>query len=134
MVRDWGMSETLGPIKFSADENRQSFLMDQKEYSDKTAELIDQEVHRLISTAYEQTKKILTDKKDELAALKDALLKYETLDAEDVKRIIPGQAITKPTVADLLASEQQRRAEARREEEKRDPGTEGLGGPIPQPG
>jgi cell division protease FtsH len=134
MVRDWGMSETLGPIKFSADENRQSFLMDQKEYSDKTAELIDQEVHRLISTAYEQTKKILTDKKDELAALKDALLKYETLDAEDVKRIISGQAITKPTVADLLASEQQRRAEARREEEKRDPGTEGLGGPIPQPG
>jgi cell division protease FtsH len=135
MVRDWGMSEVLGPVKFSTDENRQSFLMDQKEYSDKTAELIDQEVHRLITTAYEQTKKILTEKKDELAALKDALLKYETLDAEDVKRIISGQALTKPTVADILASEQQRRAEARREEEQRNPGTEGGGlGPIPQPG
>jgi cell division protease FtsH len=135
MVRDWGMSEKLGPVKFSADENRQSFMMNEKEYSDKTAELIDQEVHRFITTAYEETKKVLTDKKDELAALKDALLKYETLDAEDVKRIIAGQPLTKPTVADILASEQQRRAEARREEEARKPETEGPGlGPIPQPG
>jgi cell division protease FtsH len=135
MVRDWGMSETLGPIKFSTDENRQSFLMDQKEYSDKTAETIDQEVHRLITTAFEQTRRILTEKKDELAALKDALLKYETLDAEDVKRILSGQVLSKPTVAELLASEQQRRAEARREEEKRNPEAEGPGlGSIPQPG
>ena len=78
---------------------------------------------------------MLIEKKDELAAIKDALLKYETLDAEDVKRIISGQHITKPTVADLLASEQQRRAEVRREEEKRNPEAEGPGlGPIPQPG
>jgi hypothetical protein len=97
--------------------------------------MIDQEVHRLISTAYEQVKKVLIEKKDELAAIKDALLKYETLDAEDVKRIISGQHISKPTVADLLASEQQRRAEARREEEKNKPQNEGPGiGAIPQPG
>jgi cell division protease FtsH len=135
MVRDWGMSETLGPVKFSTDENRQNFMIDQKEYSDKTAELIDQEVHRLITTAYEETKKILTDKNDELAALKEALLKYETLDAEDVMKVLRGQAITKPTVTDILASEQQRRADARREEDKRKPETEGPAtGPIPQPG
>jgi cell division protease FtsH len=109
--------------------------MDQKEYSDKTAELIDQEVHRLITSAYDQTKIILTERKDQLAALKDALLKYETLDAEDVHRIIAGQVISKPTVADLLASEQQRRAEVRREEEKRNPAADGPGlGSIPQPG
>ena len=135
MVREWGMSETLGPVKFSADENRQQFLMEQKEYSDKTAELIDQEVHRFITTAYEETKRILTDKKDQLAVLKDALLKYETLDAEDVTRIIAGETITKPTVADILASEQQRRADARREEEKRQPEKEGPSvGAMPQPG
>jgi cell division protease FtsH len=135
MVRDWGMSEALGPVKFSADENRQQYLMEQKEYSDKTAELIDHEVHRLITIAYEDTKRILTDKKDQLAALKDALLKYETLDAEDVRRIIAGETISKPTVQDILASEQQRRADARREEEKRKPEAEGPGvGAVPQPG
>ncbi|MCL2647290.1 MAG: ATP-dependent zinc metalloprotease FtsH [Phycisphaerales bacterium] len=134
MVRDWGMSETLGPVRFSTDETHQQFLMDQKDYSDKTAELIDQEVHRFITTAYEETKKILTEKKDALESLKEALLKYETLDAEDVRRIIAGETISKPTVADILASEQQRRAEARREGEMRKPEAEGPGVAMPQPG
>jgi cell division protease FtsH len=135
MVREYGMSDVVGPIKFSADENRQMFFAEPNEYSDKTAELIDQEVHRLISTAYADVRKILTEKKDELTAIKDALLKYETLDAEDVKRILTGQNLSKPTVADLLASEQQRRAEVRRQEDKKQPEAEGPSlGPIPQPG
>jgi cell division protease FtsH len=135
MVREWGMSDALGPIKFSNDENRAMFGLEQNEYSDKTAELIDQEVHHLISTAYNQVRQILTDKKEELRALKDALLKYETLDGEDVKRILAGQTLTKPTVADLLASEQQRRAEVRRQEDKKAPEKEGPAiGPVPQPG
>ncbi|MCL2639536.1 MAG: ATP-dependent zinc metalloprotease FtsH [Phycisphaerales bacterium] len=134
MVRDWGMSEALGPVKFSADENRQQFLMDQKDYSDKTAELIDQEVHRLITTAYEETKNILTAKKDAMEALKEALLKYETLDAEDVRRIIAGETIDKPTVSDILASEQQRREAARREEERKASSENSGFGAMPQPG
>jgi cell division protease FtsH len=134
MVREWGMSEALGPIKFSGDDNRQFFMPETTEYSDKTAELIDQEVHRLISTAYGQVRQILTDKKDALRDLKDALLKYETLDGEDVKRILAGERISKPTVADLLAKEQQRRAEVRREEEKKAPETDGPAIGIPQPG
>jgi cell division protease FtsH len=134
MVREWGMSDALGPIKFSNDENRQTFFMEQNEYSDKTAELIDQEVHRLISQAYVEVRQILTDKKEELHALKDALLKYETLDGDDVKRILAGQVLSKPTVADLLASEQQRRAEVRRAEEKTAPETGPGLGAMPQPG
>ena len=134
MVREWGMSDALGPIKFANDENRQMFMLEQNEYSDKTAELIDQEVHRLISTAYVEVRQILTEKKEELRALKEALLKYETLDGDDVKRILAGQVLSKPTVADLLASEQQRRAEARRLEEKAKE-AEGPGlGALPQPG
>ena len=136
MVCEYGMSELLGPIKFSPDENRQSMFGDSaKEYSDKTAELIDAEVHRFIVTAYEETKRILIERRSELEALKEALLKYETLDAEDVKKILAGETVTKPTVQDILASEQRSRADARREEEKRKPGTEGgTVGPIPQPG
>jgi cell division protease FtsH len=135
MVCDLGMSEALGPIRFSAEEDRGSFLPEQKEYSDKTAELIDAEVHRLITQSYQEAKALLVEKRTELTALKDALLKYETVDGEDVKRILAGQTISKPTVQEILASEQQRRAGARREEEKRNPGAEsGPVGPIPQPG
>ena len=71
----------------------------------QTAEMIDQEVHRLISSAYQDAKQILIDRKSELTALKDALIKYETVDGEDVKRILAGQVLSKPTVSDLLASE-----------------------------
>jgi len=133
MVCEYGMSETLGPIKFSPDESRNSFFGDAaKEYSDKTAEIIDAEVHRLIATAYEETKAILLSKKEELVALKDALLKYETLDAEDIKRILAGQIVSKPTVNDLLAQEQQRRAaEARREAEERGEAGTGPIAPVP---
>ncbi|HUO07740.1 MAG TPA: ATP-dependent zinc metalloprotease FtsH [Phycisphaerae bacterium] len=132
MVCDLGMSEALGPIRFSAEEER-GFMPEPKEYSDKTAELIDAEVHRLITECYQEAKALLVSKKEELTALKEALLKYETVDGEDVKKILAGQTISKPTVQEILASEQQRRAEARREEENR--GTEGGGAiGIPQPG
>ncbi len=109
MVCNYGMSEALGPIRFGHDENMQWFEA-AREYSDKTAELIDSEVHRLISNAYVEARTVLSEKKAELTNLKDALLQYETLDAEDVKRIMSGQALTKPTMGDMLALEQQRRA------------------------
>jgi len=133
MVCEYGMSETLGPIKFSPDDQKQSFFGDlAREYSDKTAEAIDAEVHRLITTAYKETVQILTEKQDALTALKDALLRYETVDGEDVNRILAGQTITKPTVADLINSEQQRRAEARREAEGRSGENAGpSGNPVP---
>ena len=87
-----------------------------REYSDKTAEVIDQEVHKLIVEAYRDARTILTERKAELTVLKDALLKYETLDGEDVKRILAGEVITKPTVTELLAAEalRARRAETPR--------------------
>jgi cell division protease FtsH len=130
MVCNYGMSDALGPIRFGHDENAQWFES-AREYSDKTAELIDSEVHRLISTAYVEARELLTEKKAELSNLKDALIKYETLDFEDVKRIMTGQALTKPTVGDILALEQQRRTVDL-------PGTPESAGPsvgtMPQPG
>ena len=134
MVCELGMSEALGPIKFAVDQDRNAFFPDAKEYSDKTAELIDSEVHRIVASTYEDARRILTERATAVAALKDALLKYETVDAEDVRRILAGETITKPTVAELLASEQQRRAEVRREEERRAPEPEGPALGIPQPG
>jgi len=135
MVCNYGMSEALGPIRFGHEENAPWFE-NPREYSEKTAELIDSEVHKLISTAYGEARNILVEKKQELSNLKDALLKYETLDIEDVKRIMSGQAINKPTVGDILAAEQRRTLEVR-------PGPgpqaqpQGQGptiSPFPQPG
>ena len=130
MVCNYGMSDALGPIRFGHDENVPWYEAS-REYSDKTAELIDSEVHRLISSAYVEARELLVEKKTELTNLKEAMLKYETLDFEDVKRIMTGQALNKPTVGDILALEQQRRGgEAAVTPEIAGPGV----GPVPQPG
>ncbi len=130
MVCNYGMSDALGPIRFGHDENV-PWYETSREYSDKTAELIDSEVHRFISNAYVEARELLVEKKTELANLKDAMLKYETLDFEDVKRIMTGQTLNKPTVGDILALEQQRRgAESTVTPDMAGPGV----GPVPQPG
>jgi cell division protease FtsH len=136
MIRDWGMNERVGFVFYGEDENKMSpFGFGSREYSEETAKIIDEEVKKLIDTLEAETKQTLLNHKDTVDALARALLKYETLDGGDVDRVMRGELLTKPTVSDILASEQQRRAEARREEEKRNPGTEGpAGGPIPQPG
>jgi cell division protease FtsH len=109
MVLTWGMSNELGPINYTSDTgmNDQMYMMPgEKEYSDKTAEAIDSEVKKVTKEAYEQAKELIGTNKDKLEQIARALLKYETLDADDVKLILEGGQLDKPTVADLLAAEQ----------------------------
>jgi cell division protease FtsH len=109
MVLTWGMSNELGPINYTPDMgiNDQMYMMPgEKEYSDKTAEAIDDEVKKITAEAYHQAKELIKTNKDKLQAIANALLKYETLDADDVKLILEGGRLDKPTVADLLAAEQ----------------------------
>jgi cell division protease FtsH len=111
MILTWGMSERLGAIsyepEFSAKELFYGFP-GEKEYSEKTAESIDDEVKRITDEAYNNTKNLIEQNKDKLERIAKALLKYETLDADEVKRIIEGQSMDKPTVTDLLAAEQEK--------------------------
>ncbi len=107
MVCEWGMSERIGPVRFGTD-NQIPWPMDAsngKAYSDKTAELIDNEIANLVRQAYDETKRLIQNNIDKLEALAQALLKYETLEADEVKRIIAGQPLQKPTVNDLLDNE-----------------------------
>jgi cell division protease FtsH len=136
MIREWGMNERVGFVFYGEDENKMSaFGMGAREYSEETAKIIDEEVKKLISDLESQTRQVLLAHRDRVDALAQALLRYETLDGGDVERVMKGETLTKPTVSDLLASEQQRRAEARKEEEKRNAKPEEPGlGPIPQPG
>ena len=108
MVISWGMSEKLGLINYSTDSGVNSLypVPGEKEYSEKTAELIDIEVKKITDEAIKDTRDLIEANKDKLENIAKALLKYETLDAEDVKLILEGGTLDKPTVADLLAAEQ----------------------------
>jgi len=109
MILTWGMSAQLGPINYGGDQGlgEQFYgLPQEKEYSEKTAQEIDNEIKALTNTAYEKAEKLISTHKQSLENVAQALLKYETLDADDVQLILDGGTLDKPTVGDLLAAEQ----------------------------
>jgi len=111
MVLTWGMSDELGLISYSPDlavKDLVYIMPGEKEYSDKTAETIDREVKRITGESHKKAKELIEANKDKLDQIAKALLKYETLDADDVNLILAGGQLEKPTVADLLAAEQAR--------------------------
>jgi cell division protease FtsH len=105
MVMTWGMGEEMGLINFSGDPARDYYLGPANEYSQKTAERIDQEIKKIIDQAYRDSRTLIETNKDKLEAIAKSLLKYETLDAEDVRILTEGGHLDKPTVGDLLAQE-----------------------------
>lgn len=100
MVCRFGMSEKIGPIVFGK-EGGMVFLgrdlMDEKNYSEDTARMIDAEVKRILEEGYKQSKQILTENRDKLEALAKLLLEKETLDAEEIKQVT-GLANVPPAV------------------------------------
>jgi len=118
MILTWGMSDQLGLINYGSEsgfDNRMYMPSFEKEYSEKTAEEIDKEVKKITDQAYEQASGLMNQNKDKLENIAKALLKYETLDADDVKAILDGAELDKPTVADLLAAEQKKDNQAETE-------------------
>ena len=103
MVLDWGMSERLGFIKYTGEDSREMFQAD-RDYSPETARLIDEEIRRLVDEAYTDADRLLTENWETVTAVAEALLKYETLLSDEVHRIIRGEPLNKPTVADLLTA------------------------------
>ena len=94
MVCEWGMSEKMGPLTYGAKEE-QVFLgkdfSQQKNFSDQTAKLIDQEVKALVMSGYEKACEIITEHRDSLEKMALALLDRETLNASEIKEIINGK-------------------------------------------
>ncbi|MCE5186751.1 MAG: ATP-dependent zinc metalloprotease FtsH [Planctomycetaceae bacterium] len=110
MVMEWGMGKELGPINYAPDMTQEAYFgMSGPDYSQRTAEVIDTEIKRLIDEAYTKVTDLIEANRDKLENLAQALLKYETLDAEDVKMILDGEVLDKPTVTDLLKLEQQKK-------------------------
>ncbi len=95
MVTKWGLTDRLGPLVYGSNEDGEVFLghsvTKSKEISEQTAEAIDQEVRRIVDKTYKVAKDILESRIETLHAMAAALLKYETLDAEQLKDIMEGR-------------------------------------------
>jgi len=104
MILEWGMSDRLGFVNYAGSDSREMFIPE-KEYSEDTARIIDEEIKKLIDAAYADAQRIIDDNWDKVVSIAEALLKYETLQGEEVHRLIRGERIDKPTVTELLQAE-----------------------------
>jgi cell division protease FtsH len=94
MVTKWGLSDRLGPLTYS-EENGEVFLgrsvTQHKQVSDVTAHAIDEEVRRVIDGNYKRAKEILDRELEKLHNMASALIKYETIDEEQIRDIMNGR-------------------------------------------
>ena len=124
MVCEWGMSEKLGPLALEKREGPVYLGMQYgkgREYSESKAEEVDQEVYRLISTAYKIAMDILKKNKDVLKAMAEALLRYETISGDEVDMLIDGanlDDIEKKRDEHDITLEQERKESAQRMKKK----------------
>ena len=100
MVTKWGLSEKLGPLMY-AEEDGEVFLgrsmgAQHSSVSAETAKLIDQEVRSLIDHCYGTAKQLLADNRDKLELMAAALMKFETIDAEQIDDIMSGRPAREP--------------------------------------
>jgi cell division protease FtsH len=97
MVCEWGMSDKMGPLTYGSKEE-QVFLgkdmSSQKNFSDQTAKLIDQEVKTLVMDGYTRATDLLTTNRDILENMAQALLEHETIDGKDIENLIAGKDIS----------------------------------------
>jgi cell division protease FtsH len=134
MVTQFGMSDVVGPIAVG-DREAEIFLgrevVQRREVSERTAELVDTELKRLLGEAYERAKAILTDRRDQLDRLAAALLERETLDREEVDLIVAGKAL--PPVPPPAAPAVAPPADGAPSKEKTPARGRVLGSPPPEP-
>ena len=91
MVRNWGMSDELGPLSYSKDEEHIFLgreIAQHRDYSDDTARKIDAEVNKIIKGSYETAKKVLTENVDILHSLAEKLLEKETVMGAELDQLI----------------------------------------------
>ncbi len=94
MVTKWGLSEKLGPLTYSEEEG-EVFLghsvTQHKNVSDETAHIIDEEIRSIVDRNYQRARSILTEHLDQLHLMADSLIKYETIDKDQIDDIMAGR-------------------------------------------
>lgn len=100
MVTKWGLSEKLGPLMYAEEEGEvflgRSMGSQHSNVSGETAKLIDEEIRRIIDESYATAKQLLVDNRDKLDAMAEALMKYETIDADQIDDIMSGREPREP--------------------------------------
>ena len=137
MITQWGMSEKLGPISFGEREE-QIFLgreiQQHQDYSEKTAQAIDEEVKSMIMACYDRAHEILQNNEDILHSMAEALLERETLDKEEIDLLLARKPLpeTRRTSHETSADDKEKEVAP---EEPADSRPEFPGGtqPFPRP-
>jgi cell division protease FtsH len=106
-VSQWGLSEAIGPVLVG--ENDQEVflgreLTHRREVSEKTAQLVDAEVSRLLTDAYQRAKTTLTENADLLKRMAEALLERETLNGEEIEMLVKGETLPPPRAASPIGA------------------------------
>ncbi|MGC1479520.1 MAG: ATP-dependent zinc metalloprotease FtsH [Chthoniobacterales bacterium] len=105
MVCHWGMSDKLGMIEYGSHEDHVFLARDMsssgRDYSEETARTIDAEVMRIISEAYDRATALLTEHRDKLDLIANALLEYETLDGKQVRELMETGKMSNPPVMEV---------------------------------
>ena len=111
MVTSYGMSDKIGPIDYGS-EGGEIFLgrdfAEGKGYSEVKAAEIDDEIHRIIETAYHQCEKLLSEHMDAMTRVAEYLIRNETMDGETFKKVFNGEAVPDKVVGADLMSELQK--------------------------
>ncbi|MGN0902267.1 MAG: ATP-dependent zinc metalloprotease FtsH, partial [Succinivibrio sp.] len=102
MVTRWGFSKKLAPMKYEQDNEGSAYLggssSTMMSMSDKTALIIDEEISEIINSCYAKAKELLEANKDILESMKDALLKYETIDADQIDDLMNRREVRPPKI------------------------------------
>jgi cell division protease FtsH len=92
MVTRWGMSERIGPVAYSNGEEHpflgREMAHEQRTFSERTAQVIDEEIAKILHSAADRAAELLTENKEKLEVLANALLEREALDSEDMVQLI----------------------------------------------
>ena len=111
MVTEWGMSDLLGPMTFGK-QNEEIFLgreiQSQRDYSEETARMIDEEISKNIRNAQERSQDILNENQELLHSMAKALLKHETIDAKDINKLLDGKKIIRRVNGENLKTERKK--------------------------
>jgi len=135
MVTKWGLSPELGPLLYSEDEGEvflgRSAASQSKSFSSDTAKSIDVEVRKIIDTCYSKAKDILETNRDKLEMMMEALMEYETIDADQIDDIMNGNKPRPPADwSDSDGSGTATKSEVEEPKARRDETSGPIGGPA----
>ena len=130
MVTRWGMSEKLGPRTFGRDSSQPFLGRDfghEADYSEEIAREIDDEIRRIVESAHERAREVLTSHLDELQSMSKILIRYETFDSDQFERLLAGES-----PEEVFKDQEPKPDEAPAPEQPRkEPRPRGIGLPLP---